>query len=111
MDALAGYLWHKTAGVYVEVDQADLDVVRLEGEDSEEVSVHPGGLEGPAGALLVKQGPEYGEGQHHEGHVVDSRQVKLSVSSFQLISVFLYRGRGLFRGVASCYSSNAIKNQ
>ena len=27
-----------------------LDVVGLEGEDAEEVSVHPGGLEGPPGA-------------------------------------------------------------
>ena len=48
-----------------------LDVVWLEGEDTEEVSVHPGSLESPPGALLVKQGPEYGERQHHEGHVVD----------------------------------------
>ena len=56
-----------------------LDVVWLEGEDTEEVSVHPGSLESPPGALLVKQGPEYGQRQHHEGHVVNSQQGKLSV--------------------------------
>ena len=46
-----------------------LNVIRLDDEQIKEVSVHPGGLEGPPGPLLVKQGPEDRKRQHHVGNV------------------------------------------
>ena len=46
-----------------------LNVIRFKSEQIEEIPIHPCGLKGPPGSLLIKQGPEYGQGQHHVGHI------------------------------------------